>query len=98
MNGESGFGRIGPFILLLVLIVLGPVIGMLLLSELAPLYLNATADFVDSLNNGDVGTAIGNAILGILAIAIGLIAPVALFGIAVAVVVVAVKNKDLRLI
>lgn len=73
------FSDIGSALTALALIILVPIVAVLLLSELAPLFFDALANLTTALVGASTGSDVADAILGIFAIIVPIVG-IAFFG------------------
>lgn len=69
----GSFNDLGRVVLAIALAIIAPVIAVILLNQLAPLFLNNLSEFVTNLTALSTGSAIGDAILSIAVIVIPIV-------------------------
>lgn len=85
----NSFNDLGRVVLFIALIIISPVIAVILLNELAPLFLNNLAALVTNLTSLSTGSTIGDAILSIAVIVIPIVGVIFLLTVALD----AMKNR-----
>lgn len=90
---EASFGAIGTIALVIVGTLLGAVVGMAVLNVTALLYITNLAGVIHIFATASTGSSIGDSMLRIGALVLGIIGPFALLGLAIAVIVVKYRGR-----
>lgn len=85
--GTAALANLGGVALGIAAVVVGAVVGVVLLNATADLYIDSVAGLIGTLNTATFGTTFGDSMLDIVVLIVSIVAPFALLGLAIAVIV-----------
>lgn len=85
--GTGALANLGGVALGIAAVVIGAVVGVVLLNATADLYIDSVAGLIGTLSTASFGTTFGDSMLDIVVLIVSIVAPFALLGLAIAVIV-----------